>query len=96
MELLQSADNELTITGDINKEADYKRVHEQISEMVENNNTLVLNLKKCNMVSSALLGHLLKLVKKDSVKITIRYENDNIPQTFEKLRLDQYFSFEEL
>jgi len=91
MEVEQRSDDTVVVRGNIIKDSDYKAVHKAIETVIHDRDSMILRLEECQMLSSALIGQLVKITKKDEKKITIEYDNKDLVDTLKKLDLEELF-----
>lgn len=87
--------NSVMVNGSVATISDFHKVREVIDQMKKDNTQgFVLKLYDTHHMTSALLGHLLKIRQKDGVPVKIYTNSDSLLSLLKKMELSDVFAAE--
>jgi len=84
---LEVTDSKLIVDGNIKTSADSKRLKDAIATFLHNKNHLTIKVNNSLVITSEVLGYLIKLAKQDSINTTLKCGNPHLIELLENLNL---------
>jgi len=84
---LEVMDNELIVDGNIKTSADSKRLKDAIATFLHTKNHLTIKIKDSLIITSEVIGYIIKLVKQDKINTTLKCGNSHLIELLENLNL---------
>lgn len=88
---LTTSGNTVTIIGNIKSIQDYQTIKTTLDELIQNSNTVIINLTDSISIISSVIGYLNKLVLKDNIVLQIIVGNSELYELFDELALVDLF-----
>lgn len=86
-------DNTLTVNGDIRSIRDYNDIREHIQKILDGGvANIKIKIPTSKTLTSSVIGYLLKIRKRDNIKVTIEVGVDTLYEILEQLRLIEVFN----
>ena len=83
--------NTITISGNIKSVSDYQEIKKVMDEAIQNNKSIILNIKDSISIISSVIGYFNKLVLKDKIDLHIYVGDEQLMELFEDLNLVSMF-----
>lgn len=93
---IEVTDSEIVVDGNIKSFSDSKNLKDAIALFMQNNNKIILNIKNSLIITSEVIGYLIKLYSKDRVNITIKCGNPHLVTLLDNLNLKDIISITEV
>lgn len=83
--------NTITISGNIKSVNDYQEIKKVMDDAIQNNKSIILNIKDSISIISSVIGYFNKLVLKDKIDLHIYVGDEQLMELFEDLNLVSMF-----
>jgi len=83
--------NVITITGNVKSVNNFQELKRNIDTMVNQHNSITINIKDSLSITSSVIGYFNKLVLKDKIDLNINVGNSQLLELLDELNLVSVF-----